>query len=108
VLPRCLQTRDAQCNQPARQTAALASTGAPERAGGRGRGHRELASRIVSLHSQARGEINSAVLLLDLAERHAREIEKRMCNESGRKDFDEHIATIERLLQTAREMTLEP
>lgn len=66
----------------------------------------ELASRIVSLHSRARGEIDSAVLMLDLAAQHAREIEQRMCNQSARKDFDEHIATIERLLQIAREMTL--
>ena len=65
-----------------------------------------LASRIVSLHSQARGEINSAVLLLDLAARHAREIEKRMGNEFARQEFGEHVATIERLLQIAREITL--
>jgi hypothetical protein len=68
----------------------------------------ELASRIVSLHSRARGEIDSAVLLLDLAVQHAREIEKRMCGRSVGKDFDEHIATIERLLQIAREMPLKP
>ena len=66
----------------------------------------ELASRIVGLHSQARGEIDSAVLMLDLAARHAREIEKRMCGQSARKDFDEHVATIERLLQIARDMAL--
>ena len=67
-----------------------------------------LASRITSLHSQARGEIDSAVLMLDLAAQHARVIEKRMCDPSARKDFDEHIATIERLLQVAREMALKP
>ena len=66
----------------------------------------ELASRITSLHSQARGEIDSAILMLDLAAQHAREIEKRMCNQSAGKDFDEHVATIERLIQIAREMAL--
>lgn len=67
----------------------------------------ELASRIASLHGQARGEIGSAVLMLDLAAQHARQIEKRIGGASVRKDFDEHIATIERLLQIAREMALE-
>ena len=67
-----------------------------------------LASRITSLHSQARGEIDSAVHMLDLAAQHAREIEKWMCDASAKKDFDEHIATIERLLQVAREMALKP
>jgi hypothetical protein len=66
----------------------------------------DLASRITSLHAQARGEIDSAVLMLDLAAQHAREIEKRMCGPLARNDFDEHIATIERLLQIAREMAL--
>jgi len=66
----------------------------------------DLASRITSLHSRARGEIDSAVLMLDLAAQHAREIEKRMCGPLARNDFDEHIATIERLLQIAREMAL--
>ena len=66
----------------------------------------ELASRITSLHSQARGEIDSAIVMLDLAAQHAREIEKRMCNQSAGKDFDEHVATIERLIQIAREMAL--
>ncbi len=65
-----------------------------------------LVSGITSLHSRARGEIDSAVHMLDLAAQHAREIEKRMCDPLARKDFDEHIATIERLLQIAREMAL--
>ncbi len=66
----------------------------------------DLASRITSLHAQARGEIDSAVLMLGLAAQHAREIEKRMCGPSVRNDFGEHIATIERLLQIAGEMAL--
>jgi hypothetical protein len=66
----------------------------------------ELAARITSLHSQARGEIDSAVLMLDLVAQHARQTEKWMCGPSARKDFDEHIATIERLVQIAREMAL--
>ena len=66
----------------------------------------DLASRITSPQAQARREIDSAVLKLDHAAQHARQIEKRMCGPSARKDFDEHVATIERLLQIAREMAL--
>jgi len=66
----------------------------------------DLTSRITSLHAQVRGEIDSAVLMLELAAQHAREIEKRMYGPSAGKDSDEHIATIERLLQIAREMAL--
>jgi hypothetical protein len=66
----------------------------------------DLASRITSLNARARGEIDDAVLMLDLAAQHARQIERRLCDSSARKDFDEHIATIERLLQIAREMAL--
>ena len=64
----------------------------------------ELASRIMDLQSQAKGEIGNAVLMLDLAARHAREIAARIPDPTARKDFDEHISMIERLLQFAREM----
>lgn len=66
----------------------------------------ELASRIVSLQSQAKGEIDGAVLMLDLAAQHARQIEKWVCDPSARKDFDEYIAAIDRLLQIAKEAAL--
>ena len=64
----------------------------------------ELVSRITDLQSQAKGEIGNAVLMLDLAARHAREIAARIPDPTARKDFDEHISMIERLLQFAREM----
>jgi hypothetical protein len=65
-----------------------------------------LVSRISGLQSAARGEIGNAVLMLDLAARHAREIASRLTDPTARKNFDEHISTIERMLQLAREMAL--
>src|SRR5665213_1954851 len=64
----------------------------------------ELASRITGLQSQAKGEIGNAILMLDLAAQHAREIAARVSDTTVRKNFDEHISMIERLLQLAREM----
>jgi hypothetical protein len=66
----------------------------------------ELARRITSLHSRARGEIDDAVLMLDLAAQHARLIAKQVGEFSARNDFDDHIATIDRLLRIARQMAL--
>jgi hypothetical protein len=63
-----------------------------------------LASRITGLQLEAKGEIGNAVLMLDLAAQHAREIAARLMDPTARRNFDEHIATIERLLQLAREM----
>ena len=64
-----------------------------------------LVSRITGLQSKAKGEIGNAVLMLDLAARHAREVAARLPDPTARKNFDEHVAMIERLLQLAREMT---
>ena len=64
-----------------------------------------LGSRIIGLQSRAKGEIGNAVLMLDLAAEHAREVAARLADPTARKKFDGHIATIERLLQLAREMT---
>ncbi len=65
-----------------------------------------LASRIMDLQSEARGEIANAVLMLALAAQHAREIASRLADPTTRRNFDEHIAMIERMLQLAREMAL--
>jgi hypothetical protein len=66
----------------------------------------ELASRIIGLQSRAKGEIgNSAILMLDLAAQHAREIAARISDPAAKKNFDEHISMIERLLRLAGEMT---
>jgi hypothetical protein len=51
-----------------------------------------------------RGDIGNAILMLDLAAQHAREIAMRVSDPSAKKDFDEHISIIERLLELAREM----
>ena len=67
----------------------------------------ELARRITRLHSSAKGEIDEAVLMLDLAAQHARLIARQIGEPSAKNDFDEHIATIEQLLQIAREMALQ-
>jgi len=64
-----------------------------------------LASRITDLRSRAKGEIGNAVLMLDLAAQHALEVAARLPDPSARRNFEEHIAMIERLLQLAREMT---
>ena len=64
----------------------------------------ELGSGIAGLRSQASREIGNAVPMLDLAAQHGREIAARILNPAAKKDFDEHISTIERLIQLAREM----
>lgn len=63
-----------------------------------------VASRIISLQSQAKGKIQKAVLMLDLAAEHARKIAAEISDPAAKKDFDEHISMIERLLGLAREM----
>lgn len=67
----------------------------------------ELASRITSLQSKAKGEIDNAVMMLDLAAQHARQIAKRVCDPKVKSEFDEHIATIDQLLEIARTMALD-
>ncbi len=66
----------------------------------------EPASCSNRLQSRAREEIDAAVLMLDLAARHARLIEPRMCDPITKRDFDTHITAIERLIQITREMAL--
>lgn len=44
-----------------------------------------LASRIVGLQSKAKGEIGNAVLMLDLAAQHAREVAARLPDPTARK-----------------------
>ncbi len=66
----------------------------------------ELAFRVTRLQSKAKGEIDNAVMMLDLAAQHARQIAKRACDPKVRGDFDEQIATIDQLLQIARTMAL--
>jgi hypothetical protein len=67
----------------------------------------ELASRVAELHSGAKEEIYRSILMLDLAAQHARQIAKRVCDPEMKENFDAQIATIEQLLQLARDMALE-
>ena len=66
----------------------------------------ELASCVAGLQSKARGDIGNAILMLDLAAQHARQIALRISDRSAKRDFDEHIAIIERLIELAREMAI--
>jgi hypothetical protein len=65
----------------------------------------ELASSIDNLQSRAKDEIAHAILMLDLAAQHAREIESRLSDPAAKRSFDEHISIIEQLLELARAMT---
>ncbi|MGA7804265.1 hypothetical protein [Bradyrhizobium sp.] len=67
----------------------------------------ELASRFAELQSRTKRDIRNAILLLDLAAQHAREIAMKMSDPEVRNVFDEHIASIESLLQIARERALD-
>ena len=47
---------------------------------------------------------DAAILMLDLAAQQAREIAMRVPDASAKKNFDEHVAMIERLIKLSREM----
>ena len=65
-----------------------------------------LASSIVELQSRAKGEMSNAILMLDLAAQHARQVASLMPDPDVRKDFEEDISMIEQLLDVARAMAL--
>jgi hypothetical protein len=62
-------------------------------------------SPVADLPSTATKEMRNAILLLDLAALHAREISMRICDPDARKAFETHIASIEYALQIVREKT---
>jgi hypothetical protein len=66
----------------------------------------ELASRVASLQSKAKDEICNAILMLDLAAQHGREIAKRMRDPFTKERFDDQISMIEHLLQFTRDLAL--
>jgi len=66
----------------------------------------DLVSRIGSLQTKAKGEIRDAILMLDLAAQHARQISRTICDPAAKANFDERLAMIEEMLQTARSMAL--
>jgi hypothetical protein len=64
----------------------------------------KLASCLEGLRSKAKGDLHNAILMLDLAAQHARQIGKKIGDPALRKTFEEQISTIEQLLQLARDM----
>ena len=66
----------------------------------------ELAFWMADLQSKAKDEVFKAVLMLDLAAQHAHEIAKKIQNPASRQVFDAHVASIEQLLQIARDMAV--
>ncbi len=66
----------------------------------------ELASRLTGLQSKAKGDIRNAIFMLDLAAQHARQSAKGLCDPTMKQAFDQHISTIEQLLQLARNLAL--
>ena len=66
----------------------------------------ELFSRVGRLQTKVKAEIDGAILVLELAAQHGRQIAMSMCDPTVKKNFEERISTIERLLQAARDMAL--
>jgi hypothetical protein len=66
----------------------------------------KLAFRITSLHSKAKQEIDRAILMLDLAAQHGRQIANRMSDPEVRKNFEADLSMIEQLLEITRSMAL--
>lgn len=61
---------------------------------------------VVSQQSPRKKDVYREILLLDLAAQHARLLVKQISVPARRMDFDAQIATIEELLQLARQMAL--
>jgi hypothetical protein len=66
-----------------------------------------LVSRVQGLQSKARTELHDAILMLDLAVQHARQLGKIIRDPARKKRFDDELLTIEQLLQLARDKTME-
>lgn len=66
----------------------------------------ELACRVTGLRSKAQEEICNSILMLDLAAQHAHQIAKRISDPAAKRNFYADIATIERMLKSARDMAL--
>ena len=66
----------------------------------------ELVSRVTGLQTKVIGQIDNAILMLDLAAQHARQIAKRVRDPAAKDQFDQNISTIEQLLQFAREKAM--
>jgi hypothetical protein len=66
-----------------------------------------LVARAKGLQSKARTELHDAILMLDLAAQHARQLGKIIRDPALKKRFDDELLTIEELLQLARDKTME-
>jgi len=64
-----------------------------------------LVARAKGLQSKARTELGDAILMLDLAAQHARQLGKIIRDPALKKRFDDELLTIEELLQLARDKT---
>jgi hypothetical protein len=64
-----------------------------------------LVLRIRSLESKAKSELRDAILLLDLAAQHARQLVKAIGDPASKKLFEVDLRLIEELLQLARDKT---
>jgi hypothetical protein len=66
----------------------------------------ELVSSVRNLQSKAKGQIQQAVLMLDHAAQKAHRVAEWIWDPQAKKDFEEKLAAIEQLLQTARDLAL--
>ena len=65
-----------------------------------------LTPPVVGQQSPRKKDVYRGILLLDLAAQHLRLLVEQISDPSRRMDFDAQIATIEQLLQLARQMAL--
>ncbi|MGZ5870924.1 MAG: hypothetical protein ACXWKP_02305 [Bradyrhizobium sp.] len=65
-----------------------------------------LVSQIQSLQSKAKTDLRDAILLLDLAAQHARQLVKTISDPTLRKRLEDDLTIIEELLLLARDKTL--
>jgi hypothetical protein len=66
-----------------------------------------LVARAKGLQLKARTELHDAILMLDLAAQHARQLGKIIRDPALKKRFDDELLTVEELLQLARDKTME-
>jgi hypothetical protein len=64
-----------------------------------------LSSLVTGLQAKANEEIRHSILMLDLAAHHARQIVQHLNDSATKENFNAHIATIEQLIDLARNMS---
>jgi hypothetical protein len=63
----------------------------------------DLTLRAAALQSNAKSGICQSILMLDIAVQHARVLAKQVRDPVAKQRFNAHVATIEELLQMARD-----